>query len=54
MYMSIKEIVDAANERQVPIYTLAIEQEMEVMRSTFDEAWQKMEKKLRNDGKCCK
>lgn len=46
MYMSIKEIVNAANERQVPIYTLAIEQEMEVMRSTFDEAWQKMEKNL--------
>ncbi|MGX4670478.1 L-serine ammonia-lyase, iron-sulfur-dependent, subunit alpha [Cerasibacillus sp. JNUCC 74] len=46
MYMSIKEIVDAANERQVPIYILAIEQEMEVMRSTFDEAWQNMEKNL--------
>ncbi|WP_121640984.1 L-serine ammonia-lyase, iron-sulfur-dependent, subunit alpha [Virgibacillus sp. Bac330] len=47
MYMSIKEIVDAANERQVPIYTLAIEQEMEVMRSTFDETWSKMEKNLK-------
>ncbi|NWN97217.1 MAG: L-serine ammonia-lyase, iron-sulfur-dependent, subunit alpha [Bacillus sp. (in: Bacteria)] len=46
MYMSIKEIVDAANERQVPIYELAIKQEMEVTRSTFDEAWKKMEKNL--------
>lgn len=45
--MSIKEIVDAANERQVPIYTLAIEQEMEVMRSTFDDTWGKMEKNLK-------
>lgn len=44
--MSIKEIVDAANERQVPIYKLAIEQEMEVTRATFDEVWRKMEKNL--------
>lgn len=44
--MSIKEIVDAANERQVPIYELAIKQEMEVTRSTFDESWKKMEKNL--------
>lgn len=46
MYMSIKEIVDATNERQVPIYKLAIEQEMEVTRSTFDEVWRKMEQNL--------
>lgn len=46
MYMSIKEIVDAANERQLPIYELAIEQEMEVTRMSYDEVWQKMEKNL--------
>ncbi|KIO55156.1 MULTISPECIES: L-serine ammonia-lyase, iron-sulfur-dependent, subunit alpha [Bacillaceae] len=46
MYMSIKEIVEAANEKQVPIYELAIKQEMEVTKSTFDEVWAKMEKNL--------
>lgn len=44
--MSIKEIVEAANEKQVPIYELAIKQEMEVTKSTFDEVWAKMEKNL--------
>lgn len=39
MYMSIKEIIDAANERQKPIYELAIEQEMEQTKATYEEIW---------------
>ncbi|WP_148629803.1 L-serine ammonia-lyase, iron-sulfur-dependent, subunit alpha [Bacillus sp. E214] len=46
MYMTIKEIVDAANKRQKPIYELAIEQEIQQTRSTYDEVWIKMEKNL--------
>ncbi len=46
MYMSIKEIVDAANETQKPIYQLAIEQEMEITRASYEEIWSKMEKNL--------
>lgn len=46
MYMTIKEIVDAANKRQKPIYELAIEQEIQQTRSTYDEVWSKMEKNL--------
>ncbi|MCI1946480.1 L-serine ammonia-lyase, iron-sulfur-dependent, subunit alpha [Clostridium luticellarii] len=46
MYESIKEIVDTANEKQVPIYELAIKQEMEITKSTFNEIWDKMSKSL--------
>lgn len=46
MYMSIKEIVNAAIERRKPIYELAIEQEIEVTKSTYDEVWNRMEKNL--------
>lgn len=46
MYMSIKEIVDAANTRQVPMYELAIEQEMEQTKTSYEEVWSKMEKNL--------
>lgn len=46
MYMSIKEIIDAANERQKPIYELAIEQEIEVTKASYEEVWSKMEKNL--------
>lgn len=46
MYMSIKEIVDAANEKQKPIYELAIEQEMEQTKASYEEVWRKMEKNL--------
>ena len=52
MYTSIKEIVEAANTRNKKIYELAIEQEMEVTKASYEEIWQKMEKKLGNDGKC--
>lgn len=41
MYMAIKEIVDAANKSQNPIYELAIEQEMEQTKSTYEEVWSK-------------
>jgi len=44
--MSIKEIVDAANEKQKPIYELAIEQEMEQTKASYEEVWRKMEKNL--------
>lgn len=46
MYMSIKEIVDAANSRQKPIYELAIEQEIEQTKVSYEEIWSKMEKNL--------
>lgn len=46
MYMSIKEIVDAANKRQKPIYELAIEQEIEQTKTSYEEVWSKMEKNL--------
>ncbi|MDF2855899.1 MAG: sdaAA [Neobacillus sp.] len=46
MYMSIKEIVDAANKTQKPIYQLAIEQEMEITKASYEEIWAKMEKNL--------
>lgn len=46
MYMTIKEIVDAANERQKPIYELAIEQEIEQTKASYEEVWSKMEKNL--------
>ena len=46
MYMSIKEIVDAANKSQKPIYELAIEQEMEQTKSTYEEVLNKMERNL--------
>ena len=46
MYMSIKEIVDAANKRQKPIYELAIEQEIEQTKASYEEVWSKMEKNL--------
>ncbi|WP_342429187.1 L-serine ammonia-lyase, iron-sulfur-dependent, subunit alpha [Neobacillus sp. FSL H8-0543] len=46
MYMSIQEIVDAANNRQKPIYQLAIEQEMEITKASYEEIWSKMEKNL--------
>lgn len=43
MYMSIKEIVDAANERKMRIFELAIEQEIKQTKATYEEVWQKME-----------
>ena len=46
MYTSIKEIVEAANTRNKKIYELAIEQEMEVTKASYEEIWQKMEKNL--------
>lgn len=46
MYMTIKEIIDAANERQKPIYELAIEQEIKMTKSSYEEVWRKMEKNL--------
>ncbi len=46
MYMTIKEIVDAANKRQKPIYELAIEQEIEQTKTSYEEVWSKMEKNL--------
>lgn len=46
MYMTIKEIVDTANERQKPIYELAIEQEIEQTKASYEEVWSKMEKNL--------
>ena len=46
MYMTIKEIVDAANKRQKPIYELAIEQEIEQTKASYEEVWSKMEKNL--------
>ncbi|PFQ82397.1 serine dehydratase, partial [Bacillus cereus] len=39
MYMAIKEIVDAANKRQKPIYKLAIEQEIEQTKISYEEVW---------------
>jgi L-serine dehydratase len=44
--MSIKEIVDSANKTQKPIYQLAIEQEMEITKASYEEIWAKMEKNL--------
>ena len=46
MYMAIKEIVDAANKRQKPIYKLAIEQEIEQTKTSYEEVWSKMERNL--------
>lgn len=46
MYMTIKEIIDAANKRQKPIYELAIEQEIKQTKSSYEEVWRKMEKNL--------
>ncbi|MCC2377076.1 L-serine ammonia-lyase, iron-sulfur-dependent, subunit alpha [Bacillus wiedmannii] len=46
MYMAIKEIVDAANKRQKPIYKLAIEQEIEQTKISYEEVWSKMERNL--------
>jgi L-serine dehydratase len=46
MYTSIKEIVEAANTRNKKIYELAIEQEMEVTKASYEEIWRKMEKNL--------
>ncbi|ALC89250.1 serine dehydratase [Bacillus sp. FJAT-18017] len=46
MYMSIKEIVDAANKRNMPIYALAIEHEMEQTKLSYEEVWSKMERNL--------
>ncbi|WP_179031025.1 L-serine ammonia-lyase, iron-sulfur-dependent, subunit alpha [Paenibacillus kribbensis] len=46
MYMTIKEIVDAANKRQKPIYELAIEQEIEQTKKSYEEIRNKMEKNL--------
>ncbi|WCF09810.1 L-serine ammonia-lyase, iron-sulfur-dependent, subunit alpha [Paenibacillus thiaminolyticus] len=46
MYMTIKEIIDAANQRQKPIYELAIEQEIEQTKTSYEEVWSKMEKNL--------
>ncbi|MEC0236766.1 L-serine ammonia-lyase, iron-sulfur-dependent, subunit alpha [Paenibacillus kribbensis] len=46
MYMTIKEIVDAANKRQKPIYELAIEQEIEQTKNSYEEIRNKMEKNL--------
>ncbi|MDR5044961.1 L-serine ammonia-lyase, iron-sulfur-dependent, subunit alpha, partial [Bacillus thuringiensis] len=46
MYMSIKEIVDAANKSQKPIYELAIEQEIKQTKTSYEEVWSKMERNL--------
>jgi L-serine dehydratase len=46
MYTSIQEIVEAANKRQMPIYALAIEQEMELTKASYEEVWSKMVKNL--------
>lgn len=46
MYTSIQEIVEAANKAQKPIYQLAIEQEMEQTKASYEEIWSKMEKNL--------
>ncbi|MEH7108484.1 MULTISPECIES: L-serine ammonia-lyase, iron-sulfur-dependent, subunit alpha [Bacillaceae] len=46
MYTSIKEIVEAANKRQMPLYALMIEQEMEITKASYEEVWSKMEKNL--------
>nr|WP_295972504.1 L-serine ammonia-lyase, iron-sulfur-dependent, subunit alpha [uncultured Bacillus sp.] len=46
MYMTIKEIVDAASNQQKPIYQLAIEQEVEQTKTSYEEVWRKMEKNL--------
>lgn len=46
MYMAIKEIVDAANKSQKPIYELAIEQEIEQTKTSYEEVWSKMERNL--------
>lgn len=46
MYTSIKEIVETANKRQMPIYALMIEKEMEQTKASYDEIWSKMEKNL--------
>lgn len=47
MYTSIKEIVEAAKTRQKRIYELAIEQEMEMTKATYDEIWERMDKNLK-------
>jgi len=44
--MTIKEIVDTANKRKMPIYELAIEQEIEQTKTSYEEVWSKMEKNL--------
>ena len=46
MYMAIKEIVDAANKSQKTIYELAIEQEIEQTKTSYEEVWSKMEQNL--------
>lgn len=46
MYMSIEEIVNAANDNQKPIYELAISQEMEQTKCSYEEVWSKMEANL--------
>ncbi|MEB8555077.1 L-serine ammonia-lyase, iron-sulfur-dependent, subunit alpha, partial [Bacillus cereus] len=46
MYMAIKEIVDAANKSQKPIYELAIEQEIKQTKTSYEEVWSKMERNL--------
>ncbi|MFE4764034.1 L-serine ammonia-lyase, iron-sulfur-dependent, subunit alpha [Bacillus mycoides] len=46
MYMTIKEIVDAANKSQNPIYELAIAQEIEQTKTSYEEVWSKMERNL--------
>ncbi|MFB6732711.1 L-serine ammonia-lyase, iron-sulfur-dependent, subunit alpha, partial [Bacillus mobilis] len=46
MYMAIKEIVDVANKSQKTIYELAIEQEIEQTKTSYEEVWSKMEQNL--------
>ncbi|AEH46692.1 L-serine ammonia-lyase, iron-sulfur-dependent, subunit alpha [Parageobacillus thermoglucosidasius] len=46
MYMSIKEIVNTANERQISISELAIEHEMKQNQASREEIFEKMKKNL--------
>lgn len=46
MYTSIQEIVEAAIKKEMPIYALAIEQEMEQTKASYEEIWSRMEKNL--------
>lgn len=46
MYTSIKQIIETANEKQLPLYELMIQQEMEMTKKTRQEIWSQMEKNL--------
>ena len=46
MYMSIKEIIAAAEEKQLPISELMISQEMEQTQLPRQEIWERMKKNL--------